>query len=372
MDTNQNAKAPKELPQREIKQISPAKALKQDDGFWGNTAWIVVLVVILGIAIISLFVNPSSLSSIWRDTFSRFRAESIDVSLSTSTTIANTPIFLSFRHNNKSAEENGSYYLSYECGKNISLALANVRSAPIFCDRPFDVSEIGTSTLLLIPNIIGNAASTTVEITYVPNATTTDNGEQKIVRGNANLSVTRRQTTPLSPSTPSITTPKVETTPKVGVPPQPGEKTERYYKIDESENYIQNGTRVAKIGNADLSVKILAVGKMDQSTNRFSESNSLRSTDRIGIKFTVTNSGTEAISGWQFITALPILPPFTFVSEKQQNLLPGEHIEYTIAFDNVAKINGNIISVTVDPDYEIAEKTRSNNVASVTINGINF
>ncbi len=82
--------------------------------------------------------------------------------------------------------------------------------------------------------------------------------------------------------------------------------------------------RVAQLyGLADLAVTISSV-------------NSLSSVQgRTVVQFTVTNVGTNvALSGWSFNAQLPLQPTYTYQSQGQQALYPGDSIAYTLTYDD--------------------------------------
>ena len=53
------------------------------------------------------------------------------------------------------------------------------------------------------------------------------------------------------------------------------------------------------------------------------------------MQFTITNIGTNIVgSGWTFNASLPINGSYTFASQPQQALYPGDKIVYSLSFDN--------------------------------------
>lgn len=56
---------------------------------------------------------------------------------------------------------------------------------------------------------------------------------------------------------------------------------------------------------------------------------------RVVVQFTVTNVGTNVTnSGWTFNAQLPLQPAYTYQSQGQQALYPGDSIAYTLTYDD--------------------------------------
>lgn len=142
-------------------------------------------------------------------------------------------------------------------------------------------------------------------------------------------------TTPATPSTPSVPqTPTAPTTPAVTTP----------------------------TGNPDLTISTITLGKLVGTT--FVPATSFSSTDRIAVRFVVSNIGTRATGAWRFNASLPTLSPaYTFYqSPVQQSLGGGSHIEYTLSFDN-PKTGTNQIVLVADSANSVRESNEMNNTA---------
>lgn len=149
------------------------------------------------------------------------------------------------------------------------------------------------------------------------------------------------------------TLPKNTPTPKI-----PGEKTEQIFTPATTPNNPN--------GIADLKVTILEVGVVDKTTNAFAKTDTLRRSDRIGVRFSVENTGTKATGEWRFNAILPTFPPHTFNSEAEPSLLPGDHIEFTIGFDQ--SVDGKqIVKFVIDPQEAVKEVIEENNIATIDI-----
>ena len=82
--------------------------------------------------------------------------------------------------------------------------------------------------------------------------------------------------------------------------------------------------RVAQLyGLADLAVTMKSVTSLSSVQGR------------VAVQFTVTNIGTNvALSGWTFNAQLPLNPTYTYQSQGQQALYPGDSIAYTLTYDD--------------------------------------
>jgi hypothetical protein len=76
-------------------------------------------------------------------------------------------------------------------------------------------------------------------------------------------------------------------------------------------------------GLADLAVTITSVTSLSSTQGR------------TVVQFTVSNIGTNvARSGWSFNALLPLSPAYTYQSQAQQALYPGDSIAYTLTYDD--------------------------------------
>jgi hypothetical protein len=154
-----------------------------------------------------------------------------------------------------------------------------------------------------------------------------------------------------------------------------------------STTYYAASTRAALYGYPDLAVQILSATP-----------NGTRTT----VEFAITNLGTNiAASGWTFNATLPINGSYTFASQPQQALYPGDKIVYALTFDNLYGQNTNqqyqnygygytasgytcngyncntssgynnnytgTVTITADPQNYIMELNKSNNTASTVV-----
>ncbi len=155
------------------------------------------------------------------------------------------------------------------------------------------------------------------------------------------------------------------------LPLSKGEKIEKIYHLPVvQETPIKNEN--VQFGYPNLSHNLIAVGKLDPISNNFIATTDLQANDRIAIKFEILNIGTNQSGPWNFSASLPTFPWSTFQSEIQENLKPGEKIEFILGFDKIEKPDGNRVLITIDPTNKVWESDETDNVLEIFINNVRF
>lgn len=186
----------------------------------------------------------------------------------------------------------------------------------------------------------------------------------------ATLEVVEPGTTVPFPEAPVVaeatTTPAVATTPATApaaIAPSAGPTKTTVYPVG-------TGTKPTPVltGLSDLTVEIVATGYLTSSdTSTFIKSDTVPDDRRGAVKFTITNKGTNASGRFDFDATLPTTRTYTFTSDKQDSLLPGEHIDYVLGFDRARSGDDRVISISVDADNDVKESNESNNSDSVKV-----
>jgi hypothetical protein len=88
--------------------------------------------------------------------------------------------------------------------------------------------------------------------------------------------------------------------------------------------------------------------------------------NRPSVKFTIKNVGTNWTGTWRFSAEIPTRSPYTFRSDPQQSLAPGESIDYTLGFDR-ARTGIGTVTITANFDNTLSESSADNNSASADI-----
>lgn len=285
-------------------------------------------------------------------------AEEVVVSASALTVPAGTPVTVSWQHVNK--REEGSYTFRFNCadGVHFTSNAGGQANAMIFCNIPFNFLNDG-NTLVVTPESSKNRfVDATVFIDFTPNGASapTLTGSLTLTIVNEDLSTSPGTVSPTTPITPAPTTP-------VTPAPQPPKVTT-----------FPPTTVTAPVsdpnGRVDLAVRVIEVGVVNKTTGVFTASSTpYRNSQeyRIAVRFTIENVGTKTSPNFSFNAVLPTLPSHIFSSPVQQNLNPGDRIEYTLAFDSFVDADEGVFKVNVDPTGSINEPNKENNLVTYTV-----
>ena len=195
--------------------------------------------------------------------------------------------------------------------------------------------------------------------------------------------------TPAEPTLAVVSTPAASTSISLGstspastgaivpTPPKPvtvtaGEQTSGAYQIGEATTTaVQNGL-------PDLVVTINAIGYLaTTSADSFIASTTVPVGSRPAVTFTIKNSGTNATGAWRWSASIPTASNFIYQSVPQQNLNPGDYIDYAFGFDQAIPGVDKMISITANIKYvdpitnaitpAVTESNPDNNSASAKL-----
>lgn len=167
------------------------------------------------------------------------------------------------------------------------------------------------------------------------------------------------------PVLPATTTAPIATTTRPAAPAAitPGPST---------ETVIQTGGTVAPAalyGKSDLVVTVTQIGYLNSNTtSSFIGSNVVPDNKRPAVKFTIKNIGTNVSGAWRFSAEVPTRTRYTYKSERQLSLNPGESIEYVLGFDQARTGENRIATITANYDGAVDESNTKNNTVDVSFN----
>ena len=221
-----------------------------------------------------------------------------------SSAVSGSAFNLGWSHTGKNGEY--SYAVSYSCGNvTIKAPVAAGTYKDVPCETPFNYTNAAQGTQL-IATLTGSSATT---VTLNVAATKLSAGKQTASATGRMTINTKAKTTTTTKTTTSSTTKKTSST------------------------YVPAATRAALYGYPDLQVRM---------TSNFT---SVQNGSRIALQFVVENAGTNVVpAGWNFQASLPYTPVYTFTSDAQQALYPGDKIVYTLGYD--AQLQGSAYSAT--------------------------
>jgi hypothetical protein len=139
---------------------------------------------------------------------------------------------------------------------------------------------------------------------------------------------------------------------------------------EQTGTYLIGTTTVSTnpYGLPDLVPTIIATGIMTgTTTNSFVATSTPSTKDRIGIRFSVKNEGTNVSGVWRFSVVIPTDSAYVFESPIQQSLNPGERVEYTLGFDRARAGTNQKISIRADFSNLVNESNESNNSANTAV-----
>ena len=317
------------------------------------------LVVILFVALYGALSAIRSIPNVWQSMGSAFTSitsvfdgeTNLNIVANPQTAVSGQPVTLSW---NNFDDKNGSYLFSYECADGVNFEIlfpTGGAKSFAFCDN---------QTNILVNNNSVNVVATlnNQDFLVVPVAVSfTKNGSDKIsALGTYNLAVLK----PTDNTTGKDTTDKDK--PKTGTTNTNTNNTNATTKVVTTTSNRQN-----LYGLPDLSVRILETGIINRYTGLFGASSYISSSDRVGIKFEVSNIGTNVANSWRFNASLPTNPYQLYPGGVQNPLYPGDKIQFTIGFDNIQQRSGNQVTINIDPDNTIIESSESNNTLLHTI-----
>lgn len=278
-------------------------------------------------------------------------AERIVLSLVDSQVVVEEPFTLSWEHRGKTTD--GSYSFFYGCSDDVHFALDG---DTVFCNTELPILSTDTALRLTARGDITTIATIPVEIRFRENNETviSERGELTIVVQDQRLDdAASTSTAPVGPASTKPITPPV--TGRPNPTPSPTQTIP-----------VTTGPVSDPNGEADLTVRVLAFGLVDRNSGVFTERDEiprdLPSNKRGAIKFVVENVGTKLSGEWAFEAALPTSPSFTYKSDDQDSLFPGDKIEFVIGFDKLRNADEDDYRIEVDSKDDVNESNENNNV----------
>jgi hypothetical protein len=315
---------------------------------------LIALVVLLAVGIlIPIKVVPDAVSSVASSITSFFMPKE-DITLSTANTNITSGDTITLTWNGKHRSD-GAYSLTYACVTGLHMeSSTNQANESIACNSPFYFSPNDNSVDVKILSDASRFADAVITLGFLENGATTVDTLDEIT-----ITVTN------SNNTDSVT-PVATTTPST---PTETPATEEEEPATEEEPVVTPSRPVSNPnGMADLEVRPIAVGYLTE-TGVFVASASVSAHQQAAIKFQIVNVGDKNTGSWTFSADLPSDTDPRFTSGAQQNLGPGDRIEYVLGFKNIKNVAQNTAVVNADPSNMITERSKTNNsVRMIVIN----
>lgn len=263
--------------------------------------------------------------------------------------------------NLEGAKKNGSYSLSYPCidGFHIKATTAARGTEVVLCNTEFRFINNGNALRLTPISTESRYVDMPITLSF------TENGEDEALEtATVVITVTNDNPskTPVSTAPTGNTNPSNQNTGTSGTRQgQPTSQTITNIPIGGSTARAENPN-----GKPDLKVSIITTGVVDKITGVFATTSSLYRANRIAVRFAVENIGDKTSNEWMFNAILPTYPPYTYNSDSQPKLKPGDRIEFTIGFDQAVE-GTQPVKFEIDPRQVITESNETNNNISIDL-----
>jgi hypothetical protein len=289
---------------------------------------------------------------------------------------AGQPFTLSWSH--QGGAGNYGYAISYACADGLMIAapVPTGQMQLVPCNTPFNFTNASAS-ITLIPVLPNNASQKQVTTTFTVGANRLSDGTITSTGTSSVVTILPSRNTQSTGASAGSTSSNSST----GTTNTTGSNTTG---STSTGSYTPSGRTSNLYGLADLAVRILSVTPT--------------AGNRVSVQFEVSNAGTNvAAYGWGFRAQLPIDGGYTYVSQSQQKLYPGDRIVYTLGFTAPSMTqspygscgytgggyyigNGsqgnysctgyagsNVFTIAVDPQGLISDQNRANNTATTQI-----
>jgi hypothetical protein len=342
------------------KETYPQKGSFQDNDSTARPVWITILAVAGILAVLfALGMSVFQLASRGSDRLSEItaglgglfeREERIVLVVDKSTVNSEDTVNVEVEHRNKKAESVGTYTVEFECEKETTIQLNDEEVA---CNEEL---EIGEEAPIAFTAIIQTKEDRYTDLPIVVRFV----GEESAVETDTLLTIVNTK----AASLPTSDEEDKESDSDGGGSDTNGKQDE----TEKTPSYITvkryGGRYSDPNGVADLKVTVDSTGIIRNGS--FRERDELSKNDRAAVTFTVTNVGTKETGVWYFSALIPTKETFFFRSNNQENLLPGDRIEYILAFDDIHGRGEANLYIHVDPVGNIRELSETNNVSEIT------
>jgi len=295
----------------------------------------------IGASISSLFTHNTTVTSTAPST--NTVKETVTLTMPATLTSGQT-LEVSWLHSNADPASQYSYAVSYACqnGLSVKAPVPTGSYEAVPCNTPFNYVN-ASEHMILVPTLASGSATTPLSVTVI--ATKLSTGAIT-ASGTATTNILAGAATP-----PAATTPKPAT------------------NTSPSTTYYPAATRATALyGYGDLAVHFTSVSPSPSLTS---------------VQFVIENDGTNVINaGWTFNASLPINGGYTFGSQPQQALYPGDKIAYTLSYNGGTSgsypyatsaygygygYQTGTITITADPQNYVPEYNKGNNFAQTTV-----
>lgn len=295
--------------------------------FVSSVVAIIAFIVLIVIVLWGL-VHLTSFSRTWLGSILTRTTPGITVTVPKNAT-SSEPFTMTWKY---STSDKGTYAFLYQCKNGLQIKTVSPDNTEnlVPCGAAYTIPGTGTS-LALTPYLSGTSTvNVPVSIIFMPAATTTSGAQ-----GSTVLVVRGKRTLPM-PTVGTVVNPIASTTPapatETPTPPPP-----------------TTSNPPVKRSAPDLSVRIVAVGIIDPSTGAFVKRAPMSPSDVSALQFDIGNIGGSPSGSYYFEARLPTTNGYTYTSQAQNPLGPGEHVLNTLRFTQANPMGGNAyVTITTE------------------------
>lgn len=323
----------------------------------GRPIWITILAIAgilavifaLGISVFQLATRGSDrVSEITAGLGGLFqRSERIVLSVDESTINSEDETTVFLEHRNKNTEQGGVYTALIDCDESV---IAQLNNTEVGCNEEIELGEETPESFTV------KLKTETLRYTDIPVVVRYVGGEEGVLETDTLLTVVN---TNIASTQTEDETSEEEETEKEEVAVETSTPTK-----DTTPEYITvkryGGRYSDPNGTTDLRVTIADTGVMRNGD--FRDRNEVREDERAAVSFSISNEGTKETGVWYFSALLPTGETYYFRSDNQQNLLPGDRIDYILAFDDIEGRRETKLYIYADPTNSLNEISETNNI----------
>lgn len=349
-----------------------ARKKAADTSYIWKTILVVGLVALLILGILlPIRIVPNVVSDL-RDTVAGFFGAKKGLSLDKRTITSGDTFTLDLSSASTSPETNTAFVFSYPCREGVYFEYSKTGEAAdsetISCETPFTFTSDTKKISLKAVSLTQKSVEQPVTINLMTLGDETASSSE-VQFGTVTLVINN----PLATTTPAFTEPTISTstatttgqTPHVPQTP-----------VATTTPHTTSTTTVSSGGTpapqpvyvpTDLVVSGLQVGTI--INGQFVQTATVRSTDNVVIKFTISNQGSRSTAGWMFDAYIPTLDPqfSVYHSPAQGAIGQGSGVINSLSVNNL-RPGMQTITIVLDPAAHVSDSNRSNNKITATIN----
>jgi hypothetical protein len=311
----------------------------------------IVMILLMSISFVPSVMSriSSSLSAALYSIF--IPAENATMSIDKRVVDSGEDFTINFKQGDKSA--NGFFTVTYACDGGVTLsAVTGSTTKTIGCDVPYYLLE-NNSSLKIRAITTEEVVRLVIQGDFENNST-----EKSETIGVVRLTIKNQNTGANTQTSSAVANTNT------------GANTNTSNSNTNTPTYNTTYAGYTYYGKADLAVRILQTGLLQNGNDLTTNQNQFYAQDMMGVKFEIRNDGDANTGPWNFTAVLPSASTPTYNSNTQTSLKPGDSIIFTLGFSNLTNKKIGTISINADPQNRVIESAEYNNIASTNITNL--